>query len=276
MLEKKSHKEITNSKIADAFLKRVSQSKIVASFTYIMNSGRTIEYFDEKEFNNFLYNKVKVSKGILQQFLHPKTAKNTVIKIIWSPNVSLFECKENQKEICDLRHGIFERAATLEDQEFYSRSVTLKGIGLKKKIKASTERIIRHVKLVSENICIKRMVTTWKIDNLNRLCLLSVLSLRIASNAPLDIGTSIKIPTSIKNSIKADWSRLMCSRCSCIVETQKLYKLPHHFITQSSTDKILPYTNQPNKGDSLYHKESMMVCCDCYICLLYTSDAADE
>ncbi len=61
-----------------------------------------------------------MNDGILQRFVVPKEAKNSVIRCVWTPHFCLFERRTNRLPLNDLRFDYYERACTYEGKDYYS------------------------------------------------------------------------------------------------------------------------------------------------------------
>ena len=96
-----------------------NKPKIMKTEEYkIRETKYIIEYYDKKQFLEFLNNKPKSDEGILQKFEDPKGDYNTIYRIIWSPKISLFEKSSNLKKLNDKHYDIYERAVTYDGEGF--------------------------------------------------------------------------------------------------------------------------------------------------------------
>lgn len=187
-IKKKNRSNLLNARIEDSFTKNILGYDVIASYVSfpITESGEcnqtsafTVEYFDRKEFQNFLYDRWESNNGILQKFVEPKTTRNEVIRAIWSPKVILLERSVNIHQLHDHRYGLYERCVTYEGPEFYSTSAPLRGPVLAGQIQKTCEAVVSHISEVTYAQCqISRLVLNFKVDSRDKLWLLFSTSIR--------------------------------------------------------------------------------------------------
>ena len=187
-IKKKNRSNLLNARIEDSFTKNILGYDVIASYVSfpITESGEcnqssafTVEYFDRKEFQNFLYDRWETNNGILQKFVEPKTTRNEVIRAIWSPKVILLERSVNIHQLHDHRYGLYERCVTYEGPEFYSTSAPLRGPVLAGQIQKTCEAVVSHISEVTYAQCqISRLVLNFKVDSRDKLWLLFSTSIR--------------------------------------------------------------------------------------------------
>jgi hypothetical protein len=187
-IKKKNRSNLLNARIEDSFTKNILGYDVIASYVSfpVTESGEcnqtsafTVEYFDRKEFQHFLYDRWESNNGILQKFVEPKTTHNEVIRAIWSPKVILLERSVNIHQLHDHRYGLYERCVTYEGPEFYSTSAPLRGPVLAGQIQKTCEAVVSHISEVTYAQCqISRLVLNFKVDSRDKLWLLFSTSIR--------------------------------------------------------------------------------------------------
>ena len=76
-----------------------------------------VEHLNVKDFNRFLLKPEKPMKSFLQKFTLPKNDKNSIIKVTWTKNFSIFENKTNINKINDHKINLYDRIVTHEGPE---------------------------------------------------------------------------------------------------------------------------------------------------------------
>ena len=291
-IKKKCKDKLTAHHIKQAFLRKVSDSGIVASFIYISNSTRTVEFFGVEELKQFLSYGKKAQEGILQKFVDPKDDKNTLIQMVWSPKICMFEYRGNLKDLYDLRYDMYERAVTFEGEEFHSRSLPIRGKEMKKYLQELITDLVEHIAVVSKNkIKINRMVLHFKLDINENLWFLRATSIRCANeaaNAPLDLNSFTKLPETInskKFSVNAQTAMelkktVLCRSCEEAMESGRMFEISYKMIINSQRDKETPpliskihpnFTHEDFKlfkYNPIFLNKQTLVCDRCF--LLYT------
>ena len=148
---------------------------------YKINSSKyIIEYFNKKQFIEFLDNKPKSEEGILQKFEDPKGEYNCIYRIVWSPKLSLFEKCSNLKKLNDNHFDIYERAVTYDGEEFQTKIEPVKGRHIPQEMQQIALQIVSHIgNITFEKIRIIRMVLNFKVDKKDRILFLWCSSLRL-------------------------------------------------------------------------------------------------
>ena len=146
----------------------------------IKDTKYIIEYYDKKQFLEFLKNKPKSDEGILQKFEEPKGDYNTIYRLTWSPKISIFEKCSNLKKLNDKHFDIYERAVTYDGEEFQTKKEPVKGTHIPHGMQSIATRISNHVSNITlEKIKIVRMILNFKVDKKDRIIFLWCSSLRI-------------------------------------------------------------------------------------------------
>ena len=185
-----SYMNNNNEQIDNAY--NLKKSRIHSTYSYnkprniqkdefkIRETKYIIEYYDKKQFLEFLNNKPKSDEGILQKFEDPKGDYNTIYRIIWSPKISLFEKCSNLKKLNDKHFDIYERAVTYDGEEFQTKKEPVKGSHIPEGMQNIALKIANHVgNITLEKIKIVRMVLNFKVDKKDRIIFLWCSSLRI-------------------------------------------------------------------------------------------------
>ena len=242
-IKKKNRSNLLNARIEDAFTKNILGYDVIASYVSFpvgetgecnQTSAFTVEYFDRKEFQSFLYDRWESNNGILQKFVEPKTTRNEVIRAIWSPKVILLERSLNIHQLHDHRYGLYERCVTYEGPEFYSTSAPLRGPVLAGQIQKTCEAVVNHISEVTYGQCqISRLVLNFKVDSRDKLWLLYSTSIRscappaifgekpVKNKTLLNIDNVLNIPKTINLNPKRTYDQLKakksvhCVSCSC-------------------------------------------------------------
>ena len=156
------------------------KSKIKKDEYKTNNKKYIIEYYNKKQFLDFLKNKIRHEDGILQKFVDPKGEYNTTYRLTWSPKLSLFEKCTNLKKLNDKHYDIYERVVTYDGEQFQTKIEPLKGSYLPERIQNMAIKIAEHVSNITlEKIKIVRMILNFKVDKKDRIVFLWCSSLRI-------------------------------------------------------------------------------------------------
>ena len=157
-----------------------NKSKIKKNEYKTNNKKYIIEYYNKKQFIDFLNNKIRHEDGILQKFVDPKGEYNTTYRLTWSPKLSLFEKCTNLKKLNDKHYDIYERVVTYDGEQFQTKIEPLKGYNLPERIQDMAIKIAEHVSNITlEKIKIIRMILNFKVDKRDRIIFLWCSSLRI-------------------------------------------------------------------------------------------------
>ncbi|CAD8093899.1 unnamed protein product [Paramecium primaurelia] len=131
------------------------------------------EYFEKGEFVQFLHQREKALNALLQKFVEPKSSRNSMIKVSWSPQFCLLSRKTNNNDLKNNKIPIEDRLVTFEGPEHLSTTDSIASPILSADIEQICLNIVKHIQDVSGgNIQISRMVLFFKIDEKNRLWLL--------------------------------------------------------------------------------------------------------
>ena len=283
---KRKHKEKLNvHHIELEFLNSVSKSGIIAYFIFIGDNGREIEYFQVQEFRNFLHNRHKTFDGVLQQFIDPKGRKNSIIQMIWTSHLCLFEMRENLNDLYDVHLDQYSRAITFEGDTHLSQVKPFNGLEIRNLMQEIGETLVEHFSIISNGkVKITRIVLIFKTDCYNQLWLLMASSIRCASLKPLNISCVMKFPTSINCKRSSSnlrnplciQKKVLCKSCECSCEVDRMYEIAYKNIiakNQKSIPHIIKryhpkitesdYDNY--KNDVIFLNRIALVCDNCYL-----------
>ena len=254
-IKKKSSKKLTAQYIEASFLKRASKSGIVASFTYMNEGVRTIEYLGPADLKHFLHFRKKPADGVLQRFIEPPSNHEAQIQIVWTPKVSLFEHRVNHKDLFDLRYDLYERATTFEGEEYHCAIGPLKCRALERWLKHTVVSLIEHIAEVSsQKIQISRIALQFKRDALDNIWLLRASSIRCQPmnpnypSQPLSLTAQTKVPETV-NSKKLSVNphaamelqrTVLCRNCNQPTESNKMYEVTYRMIINADNDSGIP------------------------------------
>eukprot|EP01062_Namystynia_karyoxenos_P040794 TRINITY_DN296_c0_g2_i1.p1 TRINITY_DN296_c0_g2~~TRINITY_DN296_c0_g2_i1.p1 ORF type:complete len:539 (+),score=217.95 TRINITY_DN296_c0_g2_i1:115-1731(+) len=206
-LVKKQGKELDTSTIAAAFSRQADPDVgIVASYMFSYEDPETadsvtsVEFFNERGLHEFVNRKVK-KEGILQRFLVPKGARNSVIQAVWSPRVCIVQRKTNVRSLYDkaeTQRDPYSCAVTYEGPSHYSDDGTC-AAKTTAKIKRICFNIVDHF-YNTEHKHITRMVLYFKVDKDDEVWLLWCGSVRVSDRAqpskmPLNLSPIFTSPT---------------------------------------------------------------------------------
>ena len=173
----------------------------------VQDGKTTIEYMDAEGLHAFLKSGERASHGVLQKFVYPKDGRNLVIRASWSPSICLLERRINNHHINDHRVPLDERISTFEGAEHLSKSVPIVNSGyLARQAQAICNSIVDHIAEISSGYNrISRMVVDFKVDEKNRLWLLSCSSIRMRNQRDplLQARTGINLDPAYKVKRKA-------------------------------------------------------------------------
>lgn len=93
-----------------------------------------------------------------------------MVKVIWSPQMCLFERRQNKNSIFDKKLNMYERVLTYEGQEHLSEQIPVWGGALGDWFIKIASSIAQHISNVSyDKIWVTRMVLNLKIDKLDHI-----------------------------------------------------------------------------------------------------------
>lgn len=284
-IKRKLKEKLTANHIEDTFLKQVSLSGIIAFFTYVSEKGKEIEYFQASELRNFLYNRHKTFDGVLQKFVDPNGSKNSVIQMVWTPHLCVFEMRENLNSLFDLRLDVYERVITFEEENHQSCVKTFKGTELRCLMQEVGEALVEHFAIVSNGKTRPtRMAILFKTDAENRLCLIMPMSIRCNSLLPIDIACTAKFPavvnckrgnSNVRNPVCVQ-KKVLCLSCEQPCEVDRMYEIRYRNILKRSQKQVPavikkchPRLDNENfliyKNDESFLSRVILVCDECYL-----------
>uniref|UniRef100_A0A0G4G9P8 Uncharacterized protein n=1 Tax=Chromera velia CCMP2878 TaxID=1169474 RepID=A0A0G4G9P8_9ALVE len=152
----------------------------------------TIEHYDPAGLHGFMDSRMREQidpvhfspkdHGVLQKWVEPQGERNAAIRVLWSPQTTLVERRENKTKIRDSRVDVYERAVTFEGPLFLSEPLPLRGDYLNNRLNQAARSIAEHVAAVtSDRLKISRMALTFKVDSQNELWFLFATSIRLAA-----------------------------------------------------------------------------------------------
>ena len=289
VIKKKSKEKLKPELIEKAFLTKVSRSGIVAWYIYIESGKRVVEFLNVDDFRHLLRYRKKAQEGILQKFIKPKGEKNSLIQMVWTPNVSLFEVRENLKDLYDLRYDVYERAFTFEGEEFHSESRQVFSKELKAYLEHHMKNLVRHIAKASlGKMSINRMVLHFKQSKKGTLWLIRPCSIRCSNgmmNSPIEIDSEIKLPETINThkfsltpqNAMAFQKTVLCRNCSQPMESDKMCEISYRMIISvtptSKMPKLLekihtqmnPSEYEKFKHNPLFLSKQTLVCDMCFL-----------
>eukprot|EP00753_Platysulcus_tardus_P006396 PLAT14184.3.p1 GENE.PLAT14184.3~~PLAT14184.3.p1 ORF type:complete len:1173 (+),score=598.66 PLAT14184.3:60-3578(+) len=206
LVKRKRKFHLTNSRIEKSICRGVSDAiGICALFlTNDPDGGSVVEYFTREQFVHFLYNREKPNSGVIQRFVEPKTAYNSMIRVMWSPKVCLIDRRRNLQLLTNKRVGLYERVVTYEGPEHNSETVPIRGSLLPSRLQTACEAVVQHVAGVSfQKYRIARMVLLFKLDPRDRLWLLWCSSLRLdgavgKKGLAMEMESKMRVPRHIQ------------------------------------------------------------------------------
>ena len=304
VIRKKAKDKLTNSWIETEFLKKKSQSGIVAAYTFISPedpAARTVEFFGEEELKHFLYYRKKPFDGMLQKFIDPKGDNNDMYRVIWTPNKCLVEKKVNLKPLFDKRYDIYERAVTYEGEEFHCQTMRVKGNRVIHRLEEIAKSIQEHVFTVSGGReKPSRMVLHFKQDYKDQLWLLNATSIRMLAERntePLDINSATHLPPTVNNkkfSLNPTapvslQKTVLCRSCERPLESDRMFEVTYKFlVTKKDEDggvpplilKLHPRLDfsdyEKIKNDPLFLDKQTLICDECYLELASANPCSGE
>ncbi|OMJ80350.1 hypothetical protein SteCoe_15939 [Stentor coeruleus] len=288
-IKKRAKDKLKIQHIEKSFLKNVSRSGIVAWYLYIEAKTRIVEFLNTDDFKHFLHYRKKAEEGILQKFIDPKGEKNTLIQMIWTPQVCLFELRENLKDLYDVRYDIYERAVTFEGEEFHSTSRQICSKELKSYMQTIINKLVEHINRVSlGRMPINRMVLHFKQSKNDTLWLIRSCSIRRSNDMisePIVINSDIHLPETVNTkkfsltpqSAMALQKTVLCRNCSQPMEADKMCEISYRMILSVNRNSEMPdliqrihtQMNQAEyeklKHNPLFLSKQTLVCDVCFL-----------
>lgn len=289
-IKKKAKDKLNSHAIENSFLKKPSDTGIIACYMFISPTAtRVVEFFGAEELKHFLHYRKKTQDGILQRFIDPKGNHNSLLQIVWSPKICLYEYRENLKDLYDLRYDLYERAITFEGEEFHSTNIPIRGKELKTYLGNISTNIKEHINSVtSGKTHISRMVLHFKLDKYDKLWFLRATSIRCASergNEPLDLNVSTILPETV-NSKKYTLNpqnpatlqkTVLCRNCEKPNEPDAMFEVSYRFVIDAHNGigipalilKINPRITlmeyDKYKNNPLFMNKQALICDACYL-----------
>lgn len=288
-IKKKEKDKLKSQTIEKKFLSNLSRSGIVAWYLYIESNTRVVEFFNVDDFKYFLHYRKKAQEGILQKFIDPKGEKNTLIQMVWTPKVSLYELRENIKDLYDTRYDIYERAVTFEGEEFHSTSRQICSKEIKVYMQDAIEKLVSHIQKVSGNkMPINRMVLHFKQSKNDALWLVRPCSVRcsnVSVPCPININSEIHLPQTVNThkfsltpqNAMALQKTVLCRNCLTPMEADKMCEISYRMIISVTDSMEMPSLlkkihTQMNlleyekfKHNPLFLNKQTLICDLCYL-----------
>lgn len=151
---------------------------VLASF-YGTDMRSRPQFFDHDSLKEF-FGLDSVSapvRGVLQQFISPKTPSNEVIKAEWTPGICFFERRTNVHKLENNRKvNIYDRSLTYEmdDQDLYTECPFVDEGSLSKRLKETLLTIATHIAQLNNarQLIPCKMVVYFKCGGQDKLWLL--------------------------------------------------------------------------------------------------------
>mmetsp|Transcript_54063 Transcript_54063/g.143927 ORF Transcript_54063/g.143927 Transcript_54063/m.143927 type:complete len:589 (+) Transcript_54063:412-2178(+) len=219
----------------------------------------SLEYLNQSQLQEFLFNRQKVNNGILQQFLDPKGNHNAILRALWSPQVTVLERRINRNRLFDTKMDIYERAITFEGPDFHSVPAPVRGSKLPAAIHQMASGIASHATAVSgDKLRISRMALNLKMDVEGNPWLLWASSIRLQDelkaqefsgsgaagpstlhNTPLESESILTIPAHVRVGQSAAAMRPVtlqqpdfCPICTSPVHHTQLHPMYYHILQE--------------------------------------------
>jgi len=208
MLKRKHRANVSNDKIYEAFTRALpppsadgdtgphpDSSAVAAVYVYNKSvkdeqggKSRTvtqIEHLTKDELRAFLFSREKLHDGILQQFVRPKGGRNSVLSVVWTPELLVAEQHINAFPIDCRRLSLYERLVTFEGEPFSANAVPIKSALLINRLHAACSAVVRHTAACSAGkVTMTCFSCHFKLDAAGRLWFLWCSSLRYAPPKP--------------------------------------------------------------------------------------------
>jgi hypothetical protein len=216
-IKRKSKTNLTFNRIYETFISRPSRSGLVA--TYVYNDRQSglikcvVEHLDAPGLANLIATaapSLRRPDGILQRWVDPCSDRNTTIRALWSPKITIAEKIVNMKNLFDRKLGVNERASTFEDER-NCQAEPIKGERIISQVDALAQTVVDHIaRLTHGKVKISRLALTLKQGN-GTLWLLFVTGSRVHDPTPLELRCEFALA---KNSD----CRFVCSACNSPVK----------------------------------------------------------
>lgn len=269
-IKKRSPNKLKTDIIKEYFTKNISPSEIVAWFMYIEDNKKVVEFLNKENFNHFLYARKKTDEGILQKFIDPKGARNSMIQVIWLQKFIFFELRENKKNLYDTRFDLYERAVTFEGEEFHCESKQLCSEKLQESLYNLISRFASHIyEATSTKLEISRMALFFKQAKDGKLWFIRACSVRcrdpfddsirqphsrklnkyeIDIRDPISIYPDIHLPDTVNihkfslapQTAMALQKTVLCRNCSSPKEVDKMCEISYRLIIEITPQGVMP------------------------------------
>ncbi|CAG9311958.1 unnamed protein product [Blepharisma stoltei] len=253
-LLRKSKTKVTHKFIFQEFMDENKQ--IIASFMGFSDNKKdkaniaTVEFFTPESFNDFIHNRDKPLSGILQKWIHPKNAQNSLIKVIWSPQFCLLEKRTNIHKLDDPKMEFYDKLVTYEGLEHNSKIDSLSAPWLVEEVQRICLGIVDHIKAVTGgNVTVARMTLFFKQDADDLLWLQFCSSLKVfdltRSNKENEkmpqelilmissLATEKKVKSSCKFS-EMRKNRELCVGCNHLVRSEYMHNISLRLVLKFS------------------------------------------
>lgn len=94
---------------------------------------------------DFLKNLKKYPNGVLQKWVSPFGPYNNMLKISWTPKILMFERKQNLKLLKEDQYDMYERAATFDAPEYFTKLSTIQSQKTTALMHQTTNLIVQYL-----------------------------------------------------------------------------------------------------------------------------------
>ena len=144
----------------------------------------TVEYLDEVLLRDFLERRAPQFSGLLQKWVDPQGAYNSVLHATWTPALCKVACRTNLRPLADRRCAMYDRAVTFDGAESQTRSDRVSD-QTRERVARACAAVARHAALVTGGRCaIKGLTAYLKLRHDGRLVLLWCSSAQVAPPPP--------------------------------------------------------------------------------------------
>lgn len=289
LIMKKSNQNLNERQIFETFIKKISDSGIVAMLMYIEEGQHIVDYLDLVKFERFIKLRKKNNEMILQKFIDPQGERNTCYTVIWTSNLTVFEKKENKqllylkkdhsydkkilkktqkqgkKESANgksVNNSIehYERAVTFDGKDFHVNTSPIFGTLLPARLQRTADFLASHLSSATlQKSQLTTMMIQFKLDPKSRLWVLCATSLHFSNDSspsnPLFSFTPSK-DTNFKNLTldKRNPARFCkdskCSICFQMHESSKVVKFTYkEILNVYKKDLILNIMPKANEDE---------------------------
>eukprot|EP00200_Dunaliella_tertiolecta_P019128 CAMPEP_0202403126 /NCGR_PEP_ID=MMETSP1128-20130828/4733_1 /ASSEMBLY_ACC=CAM_ASM_000463 /TAXON_ID=3047 /ORGANISM="Dunaliella tertiolecta, Strain CCMP1320" /LENGTH=806 /DNA_ID=CAMNT_0049007321 /DNA_START=271 /DNA_END=2691 /DNA_ORIENTATION=+ len=124
----------------------------------------------------------QIYDGILQKFVAPREAHDSIIRAIWSPTACVCERRTNRNLLSDMTKPLSSRIASFENANFWlnSHQMLPEGSVVVERLTAQCEAVVNHLRdTTSGRVSVARMELYFKLDSNNRIWLMYCNTLRL-------------------------------------------------------------------------------------------------